>query len=258
MLTTAEQLDLFTNWLEAGTPFFHTRYNDGELLSMFGMKSPKHTTSGEHHYTPGIGLALMNTWVEISRSQRSNIIVGSYVNDTFSHSGVSEKAAERFRTLLSKSPPSCVAWSQGDLWYSTQLEEQGKHEGPRLMRLIGILAELNDVILVGNANLSKIADRLKTQFVQVPMPDGWSADKSVIHECLQLVRPSSVFLWCAGFPGKVWAWKTWQHQPTSSHIDAGHLFDLACGHRTRDWMRRGEGAHFNYYQQEVMPYLLGS
>lgn len=267
-LTTGEELDLFNHWIKEGTPFFHTRYNDGELSCLFDLRAPEKTASGEHHYSREVSVAIKKTFKEVllaatSTSQRSKVVIGSYWLDPWVPQFV-KKQSDRLSELIQRTPDSLrVQWGPSDLWYSTPLEEKEAHEGVRLILLINTLRWVGNrsmphrpVVLVGNSYIAGARHCLGASFIEIPKVDAWKQDDDIRPLCLSKVVDGAIFVWCAGFPGKVWSWECFKSNPNTTHIDAGHLFDLAYGPGNREWSNRKTGTHCRYYLETLKPYIL--
>lgn len=257
ILTTAEQLDKITGWLTTGKPFYHTRYNDGEMLSIFRRREPKDSTSGEHHYTPEISAALHATlsyllqWVNCNRS--ANVIFGSCCLDKILNPELRHMSARLLEIISKAGVVDALTFGPGDLWYHSDLEVANKPEGARLMSLLEAV-KTRSVVLVGNSIIAKAAEFFSARYIEIPRADAYSEFDRVLKRCLQEATDKSVFLWCAGFPGKVWSWKTWLANQSTSHIDFGHLFDPVYGNGSRVWCNR-DGPHTRFVREKLIPYM---
>jgi len=267
-LRQLDQLVLFRAAIEQSVPFYHTRYNDGECLSMFRMMPVSATTSGEHHYTPEISKALMATFTAIAQASKDThvpaaIAVGTYCFDTRKHNALADIAAAKLKGLIDElGVRGVIQWAASDLWYSTEAEHLGTCIADELLEFIEAIRKASKTqraFLVCNSKVSDACHCLGAEAITIPQRDAWTSSQEtmLVLERQLYAYPESIVVWCGGFPAKVWSWDLWRKYPGSTHIDAGHLFDGAFSLNSRAWLQREKGAHWNFYQNVFIPYVKG-
>ena len=246
-----EYLEQLRQWVEAKEPFYHVRYNDGESLAMY--RQGKRKGCPRHVYTPEISAALKFTLDRIVRSSRPNILLGSNC-DRF-------KYIDRglLATFLGKYPHLCLV-VPGDSWYTTEEEVTNEPLTDKgLIGLIDTVRQNGKVVLVTNSLLQDAKYCLGATWVEVPPVDGWQEHDRVLSDCFLQGGKDSIYIWCAGFPGKVLSWQVWDKRPQTSHIDLGSLFDCVFHVGIANWMlRKGKEPHQlhrQYVEKVIEPYV---
>ena len=258
-IDTPELLKTIQEWLTDGKPFFHTRYNDGELFSMFNLRGP-HKSTGEHHYSVEVGQALMQTFKDlmsnlVNKTEMSQrILLGSwwYVDPTH------EAAAPIKHWIESNLTPEIqktIPWTASDLWHNVTLEEAGLCLKNELLDLFSSIRTIDrKVVLVGNSQIANAHYYLNSQFVEIPKTDAFNSDQEIYQRLRELASDeNTLFVWCGGFPAKVWSWRIWKEFPNTCHIDAGCIFDGAFGIYNRSWLTTHKGVHWKFYSEVVIP-----
>lgn len=251
-------LGQMTQWLKAREPFFHTRYNDGEWKSMFKLRRETQRCP-RHKYSREIGLALLETHNEIIGGILAgwkNILLGSNWRIA------TGEDADAYDTYIKGHPKLLerTCWVPGDSWYTTAEEISEDVDDKGLLHLLDEVREgSHNSVLVGNSQIALARHCLGAQWVDIPSKDGWEVHWKILEDCLQVGNPTSTYVWCAGFPGKVISWKIWRKWPETSHIDLGSLFDCVFRVGIAAWMlRRGDDphqAHRKFIEQTIEPYV---
>lgn len=240
-------------------PFIHLRFNDGESNNMFGLLPATSTTSGEHHHFRDLGKEMRKTFKEVCkeaafRNEERNIILGSY----WEHE-LSKPWAQCLREFIYDEGFEGIKWTSSDFWYSTELEVKGEccKTITTLLDTIRFAAiDGRKVVLVANYKLRDASYCLSAELLEIPAQDAWLKNSEIWLKLKSKQYDDAIFVWCAGLPGKVWAWRTYCRHTRSSHIDAGHFFD-GLGTPNRAWMNRPEGVHKDYYYGTLIPYIKG-
>jgi len=257
-ITVREQLVRLQQWLAQRQSFLHVRFNDGECAAMFRKRPPAATASGEHHFFHSVGDALLQAFTELARQVRADpqlrVIVGTYWSQE-----PNCPCAQAFSQFLdTRDLKSVIPWGPGDLWYNTELERQHTCAGQELLDLFDAIRKCRSVVLVGNHTIADARHCMGARFVEVPRVDAWLQYSSLMATCGPLAAEGAVFVWCAGFPGKVGACELWAHYPQSTHIDAGAHFDAIFGVNSRSWMQRAykeHWAHWKFYTEQFADYV---
>lgn len=256
-------------WLRKRNPFFHTRYNDGEWIAMFRLL-PKTSRCDRHQYTHGIGIALKHTHDQIVENILSgngfNILLGSNWQLANNYQ-LANCGAERFDQYIRSHPGLLekAQWCSGDGWYTTQEEvNAGVDDLPDDKGLLALFDELrngHDTVLVSNRRIVQACYCIGARSVVIPELDGWKEHQRILDDCLQTGSSRSVYVWCAGFPGKVLSWRIWQKRPNTSHFDLGHVLDGVFGVGIANWLRRTgtdpHQAHRRFLVDHIAPYVKG-
>jgi len=256
-LSVQEYLARILNWLKTEEPFFHTRYNDGEWISMFRLRKESQRCP-RHQYTRDIGDALLSTHDDVVNSilaGQENILLGS--NWLRGSSG-----ADKFNGYVKNHPGLLekAIWCAGDSWYTTGEEVKGDIDDKGLLPLIDEIREGNhEPIFVTNKQVCLARYCLNANWVSIPPTDGWPQHKKVLEDCLRVGKPNSTYIWSAGFPGKVLAWRAKKSRPGTSHIDLGSLFDCVFRVGVAAWMlRTGNNphqSHRKFVSSVIEPYV---
>lgn len=263
-LTVRETMEQMIDWLKKKEPFFHTRYNDGEWLSMFHMKSPSDSTSEEHHFTADVGNALFTTFEELSgeitKKDHGHILIGSnwYLRDEL-------PPAKRFHTHISGKQGFVdkVLWCLGDVWYTTADERAQTVDSKGTIELIDELRTGDHrVVFVSNQIVKEAKFSLGAEKnILIPQIDAYREYQQILWKCEDLAEDEpTIFVWCGGFPVKSWSYEIWKKFPDCSHIDLGSLFDGVFEHYNRGWLERKESepphwSHWRYLQNTFKPYV---
>lgn len=257
-LSVPSCLGQMTQWLKAREPFFHTRYNDGEWISMFRVRRERDRCP-RHRYSKEIGNALLETHNEIIGSiltEQKNILLGS--NWSLRGGTGSKQFGDYVRShpgLLEK-----AVWAPGDSWYTTKEETEGNISDKGLLPLLDEIREGDcNPVFVANSQLFLGRYCLGAKWVEIPPMDGWEEHEKILANCLEIGGETSTYVWCAGFPGKVLSWKIWKFRPQTSHIDLGSLLDCVFRVGIASWMlRNGDDphqAHKKFVERVIEPYV---
>ena len=256
-LSVRECLTQMTEWLKAREPFFHTRYNDGEWISMFQLRR-ENQRCPRHQYTKEIREALRTTHDEIIQAviaNQKNILLGS-------NWSIAQKfGGKQYEAYISKFPKflANVTWTPGDSWYTRQDEVENNVSDKGILILLDELREGNhNTVFVANSQLAQASYCLGAHHVAIPSMDGWLDHKHIITDCLQSGESNSTYVWCAGFPGKVLSWKVWKARPNTSHINFGSVLDCVFHVGVTNWMlREGDDIHYHkkFVEQVIEPYV---
>ncbi len=247
MMTVDEQLDVMIRRLQTRDPFIHVRYNDGESMCMFQLAAPGATTSGEHHFQPDLGKELKESlkWF----CHQANCLLGSYANEE-----VRDPAWKTELLNYINSLHVAAKWCPSDLWYSSKGERDGICSKSIMDLLATIRRDGQDNVLICNPTVAPAKFCLNAAVVEIRPVDAW-LDPNTFNHIRKALRKQSTVIWCAGFPGKVWMRLVAEQFPESTHIDAGHFFDGAFCQKSRGWLRRESGTHYNYYVQNIATYV---
>lgn len=257
-LGVREQLAQMTEWVRNGKPFFHTRYNDGEFNAMFGLKSEDDTNCDGHCYFRDMGQELVKTFVEVVGKPQERLLIGSLLTSDPGYS-----SCIVFRRWLSMWIPrwQAIPWAASDLWVSpTDVADNGELEG-----LINAFRDnLKSVCLIGNFNIHDCRHAFLGCVHSVSTQNCWGDRFRLLKTIRKNHLPGTTYIWCAGFTSKVLSWKIYKYDPTSTHIDAGHLFDGIYGEPSREWLKNGfqdgdapgiSERRRSYYVNTLAPYI---
>ena len=264
-LSVRDTMTEMQNWLIKKEPFLHIRYNDGEWNAMFHLRSPKQTTSEEHHYTKNVCDALFNTFEELADEivlkDSSHILVGAtwQIEYNLESSQVFDRYVKSKPGLLGK-----MRWCAGDVWYTTADEVNQTVDSKGTIELIDELRTGGHrVVLVCNQTVKKAAHCLgAVETILIPQQDAFCEYQQTLWKCQDEADQPTVFVWCAGFLAKPISWQIHKEFPQCSHIDLGHLFDGVFNLNNRGWLQRAESeaphwSHWRYLQNTFKPYVLG-
>lgn len=261
LANTIQLLEDFCQRIDSNIPFFHIRYNDAELEAMFGARAPNELTGGyDHHFSSVIGDTLMESYGRLSCQIRESHTPRNYIIGTFCHDANYGyvQVRDRFMALTrGLGIFNIVTWGPSDFWYSTLLENQQRHAGDALLKFFDLVRLRGNVVLVGNGRIKEGCHSLGASFIEIPGKDAYNHDARIRSTCFESAKAGTLFIWCAGLPGKVWSHAVYEMEKTTSHIDAGHFFDFAFGDLSRSWTERTHvnTVHREYYIKTVIPYI---
>ncbi len=246
-----ENLQWLTEAVRSGEPFTHLRWNDGEAKTMLGLVGEDATTSHEHHCYKDLGERLLSSFTEMCQESRNTCMsVGSYICDE----PYSLYADELLAYVAEKKLAEGVPWATGDVWYSRdELVSADLIKG--LLQAVRESGRWRDVVLVSNSTVEPARWCLKSFYVEVPKVNAWETREQVRSRLLQYDGDNTLFVWCSGLPGKVWAWELHKVYPGTSHLDLGHLFDGVYGLENRAWQKRKAGLHYREYTDIFAPWV---
>lgn len=267
-LTTVGQLGCITQAILRDMPFLHVRFNDGECNTIFRLRKENATTSGEHRHFRDLGDALLAAFREVCQKFETTLyrpitIVGSYWFAEPEHPGAIQLVQWMRENHIDTSR---ILWGMSDFWYDAAPTSCKEHWDAMRILLESLEAEASNgrrVVLVGNPLIRPARKCLRAEFIEVPQVDCWLKRESILAEAAKHAERDArtVFVWCAGMPSKVFATRIFNQYPQTSHIDAGHLFDLAFGIANRMWMVRGNsgdaGPHYEIYRDKFIPFVHG-
>lgn len=255
VLDCGETLREMTARVWAGRPFLHARYNDGEFRAMFDRTYwEKDVNSDGHRYYPALGDALRESFAwtvrESAQTRGEAALVGSYMFNDYEHDAV-PFATDFVRT--ERLPYLEAKWVTGEFWHP---DPSGPAYFDDLYELVLALRG-RPTLLVANGKLAGARHCMGAAYVEIPERAAWHATADVLADCLQhcVADRDAAFVWCAGMPGKVWARRIYGEFPTTTHVDAGHVFDGAFGLRNREWQQRAAGPHYELCRDEFWPWV---
>lgn len=96
------------------------------------------------------------------------------------------------------------------------------------------------LVVVGPPWLRKLSRVFKgMEFVEIPPRDCWKQCDKIISQILKVIAKPAIISISAGPPAKVLAWRLYQELKGHSFIlDLGTLWDVYCGKRSRQYMKR--------------------
>jgi len=140
---------------------------------------------------------------------------------------------------------------QGEFWC-----QEEKLEGvEELYDLFAALRGSGRCVLVCNRQVAGAAKCLGAKAIVIPERNAWTTCLINWDVVRRTLEPDTCWVWCAGFPGKVWSWQIWHSNGRrGSHIDCGHTFDGVFGRRSRGWMSN-DTPMSRYYFGEFADYV---
>lgn len=210
MFINRQPLQFYVNKLAKKEPFSLARYGDGEWLCMFGKAGGN---SNGCAYTPALREDLMESlhnqsWTFYHGIQR---ILPSQLKDV-----------EKF-----------LWWHKLEYrWYDSEIFADSLIEGG-LFPLIEQLRKM-DVVVIGNETLKNVPFEYK-KFIEIPKANAHAERARVLAEVKDYGKPA-VYLFSAGMAANVFVSELHNTIAYSWFIDIGHIWDIFCGVRSRDYL----------------------
>ncbi len=236
-----------TQWVDDGLPFFHSRWNDGEMILLNQTRKPDYVSADGSRMHADIGPNLRRMLGELSdlltTEPDARVQIGS---SCWQHP---DADSELFLADIQKLDlVRRVRWANGhDL-------VDGLVTGETLNLLQALRESNRPIAYVSKHDNLQAIYCLRAAFVEIPPIDWWLRRYEIIPACGQMAKSGFTFVWSAGNAKSV-SWDIWRRHPQSSHLDFGHIFDGLCGARTREWMRNEEAPWWRPYQDQFLPYV---
>lgn len=237
-----EPLKTMWQWLQNGQPFCHFRFNDGESICAFGVRSPHERNNCGHLYMSDLGISLQRILTEVrdtmTESPTARIMVGGYWYTQGSHINCLDSAAKALIDHCGAKEEH-VGWLDRIPWVGSDDLVRGLTTEYPLKMFDFIRNSDRPVYLIGNPRNEPGRYCLNAKYIPISRIDCWNDTPNIMRLCDRLAsdRNPAIFVWCCGM-SKPWIWDTFKNHPHTTHLDAGHLFDAVFGEYNRAYTRR--------------------
>lgn len=262
LVTPQAVVEQMTANVLAGTPFCHLRFNDGEALCAFEKRRPEEKNGCGHNYFADLAHDLREMMVEVKK-RPVGVMLGSYWHTQGHRIDQLDEAATALMEWVGATDADAselVKWP----WVGSDDVVEGLVGGYtlKLFDAIREASKQRPVYLVGNSKIIEGRRCLNAAFFMIDRYNCWSnsakVEAWVDFEISRWRGSKPIIVWCCGL-AKPWIWDAWTKFPQTTHIDAGHLFDAACGEPSRAYSRRRnrEEPKWLAYEDLFVPYMRG-
>lgn len=247
-LTVSKHLKLMTEVVVDGEPLYHARYNDGEAAAM-GLVPAGDANCDGHRYFPDLGSEMLRCFRSILQDRSGKVLLGTVAVTDPPH-----PTAKALQAEIDACGNPDLRLTVGEFW----CQEERPDGIDEVLELMSVLRGSERCVLVCNHVVSQVAPCLGARPVVVSAVDAWldgGAPGRIAAAAEGLDHP--VFVWCCGFPGKVWSWRLSETR-VSTHLDFGHTFDGLVGPPTREWMKRDtpmSRCYYSLFAEQVRRFL---
>ncbi len=241
--------------LQKHEPFCHLRINDGEFNCMFRLRPETERNNCGHFYHGSLAIALLRVLADV-QEHPDNVLLGSYwMTQGGKVEGLDEGATALVRHLGDRLP--LLPWVGSDDLVKGLTTDWPYLIFDEIRRQAG---EGKPTWLIGNNRIFDGRHMLGAYFLPIPRYNCWDDTKRVMDQCRERAdtKDGTTFVWCCGM-SKPWIWDVWRAYPSSTHLDAGHLFDACFGEYSRAYTRRRDRSEpvWKAYEDRFIPYCRG-
>jgi hypothetical protein len=252
------------DWVRNDNSFYWTRFNDGELNCMLGLATERASIPGYVQYLPEIREQLSATLDDIiDRLADGTLVKSQFMLGCFHNAEWWHPSVPHFHRWLDLRKHidwrRDIPWSEAEVWYNTAVEETGNYGTEGIFDLLTAL-RVSDrkTVLVGNDAIEGAKYCMDADFISIPFHKTWESSHRTMQRVMDMLdryHDNVTFVWCGGFPAKIWMHDTWSTCPDTAHLDFGHFFDGAFGRLSRAWLQRKNSPHRRFYMNRIAPWI---